>query len=170
MNATKPVTLKRKREEEQPVHHTVNKRVGAESHEQQAGSTLIPSAKPGESSKSKQKPKEKTKKSEDSKPISEKPSHERKKTDQKSQTKRTSTKIPFKPRPKIVKLAPHRPYPTVPTSSSATGPKSKRAEGNNKICVTRRTNLGTYLSQCKNLFIKGGYVIIKVSITCRASD
>jgi hypothetical protein len=72
---------------------------------------------------------------------------------------RNATKVPFKPRPKIVKLNPHRPYPSVPTSSSATGPRSKRKEGNNKICITRRTDLGAYLSRCKDLFVKEGYVL-----------
>lgn len=65
--------------------------------------------------------------------------------------------IPLKPKPKIVKLAPKRPYPTVPTSSNATGPRSKRKEGNNKICVTRRTDLGAYLKRCKHVFVKEGF-------------
>ncbi|KAG8816036.1 hypothetical protein FRC18_001202 [Serendipita sp. 400] len=67
------------------------------------------------------------------------------------------TKAPLKRKPKIKKLAPQRPYPTVPTSSNATGPKSKRKEGNNKICITRRMELGAYLSQCRDLFVKQGY-------------
>jgi hypothetical protein len=66
--------------------------------------------------------------------------------------------IPFKPKPKIIKLTPNRPYPSVPTSSSATGPRSKRKEGNNKICVTRRTELGAYLKRCKDVFVKQGLV------------
>ncbi|KAG8831320.1 hypothetical protein FRC17_003273 [Serendipita sp. 399] len=78
-------------------------------------------------------------------------------------TRSIPTKGPLKRRPKITKLAPQRPYPTVPTSSSATGPKSKRKEGNNKICVTRRTTLGAYLSQCRNLFVKQGYTELYLS-------
>jgi hypothetical protein len=64
--------------------------------------------------------------------------------------------VPLKPKPKIIKLTPNRPYPSVPTSSSATGPRSKRKEGNNKICVTRRTDLGAYLTRCKDVFVKQG--------------
>jgi hypothetical protein len=64
--------------------------------------------------------------------------------------------IPLKPKPTIIKLAPNRPYPSVPTSSSATGPRSKRKEGNNKICVTRNTDLGAYLTRCKDVFVKQG--------------
>ena len=77
-----------------------------------------------------------------------------------SKPKRKSTqgRGPLAPKPKIVKLKPARPYPTVPTSSSATVPKSRRAEGRNKICVTRRTELGSYLRQCRNVLTKDGYV------------
>jgi ribonuclease P/MRP protein subunit RPP20 len=64
--------------------------------------------------------------------------------------------VPLKPKPTIIKLAPNRPYPSVPTSSSATGPRSKRKEGNNKICVTRNTDLGAYLTRCKDVFVKQG--------------
>jgi hypothetical protein len=65
---------------------------------------------------------------------------------------------PLAPKPKITKLKPARPYPTVPTSSSATVPKSRRAEGRNKVCVTRRTELGSYLRQCREVLTKDGYV------------
>ena len=68
---------------------------------------------------------------------------------------------PLAPKPKIVKLKPARPYPTVPTSSSATVPKSRRAEGRNKICVTRRTELGSYLRQCRSVLTKDGYVHVQ---------
>lgn len=69
-------------------------------------------------------------------------------------------KGPLKPKPNITKLAPVRPYPTVPTSSSATGPRSKRKEGNNKICVSRKTPLAAYLHQCRDVFLKQGYVMV----------
>lgn len=62
-----------------------------------------------------------------------------------------------KPRPKINKLVPQRPFPTVPTSVSATGPRSAHQEGKNLICVTRKTKLGSYLRRCKELVIKDGY-------------
>lgn len=65
---------------------------------------------------------------------------------------------PLAPKPKIIKLKPARPYPTVPTSSSATVPKSRRAEGRNKVCVTRRTELGSYLRQCRDVLTKDGSV------------
>lgn len=54
------------------------------------------------------------------------------------------------------KLAPPRPWPSVPTSSNATGPRSARAEGNNMICITRKTTLGEYLRRCKKLVIEDG--------------
>lgn len=61
------------------------------------------------------------------------------------------------PRPRINKLAPQRPFPTVPTSVSATGPRSAHQEGKNFICVTRKTKLGSYLRRCKDIIIKDGY-------------
>jgi hypothetical protein len=54
------------------------------------------------------------------------------------------------------KLKPPRPFPTVPTSVSATGPRSAHHEGKNYICVTRRTSLGAYMRRCKDLIIKDG--------------
>ena len=60
---------------------------------------------------------------------------------------------------RIRKLAPRRPYPTVPTSMSATGPRSAHTEGKNFICITRRTPLGAYLRRCKEVIMKDGYVI-----------
>lgn len=59
---------------------------------------------------------------------------------------------------KIRKLEPPRPFPTVPTSVSATGPRSAHTEGKNYITVTRKTKLGAYLRRCKDLFINDGYV------------
>lgn len=79
----------------------------------------------------------------------------------KAKKKTTQGRGPLAPKPKIVKLKPARPYPTVPTSSSATVPKSRRAEGRNKICVTRRTELGSYLRQCRNVLTKDGYVHVQ---------
>ncbi|KAI0648349.1 hypothetical protein C8Q79DRAFT_999715 [Trametes meyenii] len=64
---------------------------------------------------------------------------------------------------KVRKLAPPRPFPTVPTSVSATGPRSAHTEGKNYICVTRRTELGAYLRRCKDVFIKDGYKTLHLS-------
>lgn len=66
-----------------------------------------------------------------------------------------------KPSHKIRKLAPPRPFPTVPTSVSATGPKSQHKKGKNWICITRRTALGAYLRRCKELVMKDGYVRVE---------
>ena len=60
---------------------------------------------------------------------------------------------------KVRKLVPPRPFPTVPTSVSATGPRSAHKEGKNHICITRRTELGAYLRRCKELFLKDGCVV-----------
>ncbi|OBZ75106.1 hypothetical protein A0H81_04850 [Grifola frondosa] len=68
-----------------------------------------------------------------------------------------------KPAHKIRKLAPPRPFPTVPTSVSATGPRSAHTEGKNYICITRRTNLGAYLRRCKDVFMKDGYKTLHLS-------
>ena len=59
---------------------------------------------------------------------------------------------------RIRKLVPPRPFPTVPTSSSATGPRSAHAEGKNRICITRKTKLGMYLRRCKEVILKDGCV------------
>lgn len=66
---------------------------------------------------------------------------------------------PAKPvvkRPKINKLTPPRPFPTVPASVSATGPRSAHSEGKNYICVTRRTPLAAYLRRCKDVILEDG--------------
>ncbi|KAI0668447.1 hypothetical protein C8Q78DRAFT_979647 [Trametes maxima] len=69
-----------------------------------------------------------------------------------------------KPSPhKIRKLVPPRPFPTVPTSVSATGPRSAHTEGKNYICVTRRTELGAYLRRCKEVFLRDGYKTLHLS-------
>ncbi|KAG6900457.1 hypothetical protein C0993_010504 [Termitomyces sp. T159_Od127] len=57
---------------------------------------------------------------------------------------------------RINKLVPPRPFPTVPTSVSATGPRSAHKEGKNLICVTRKTALGAYLRRCKDVILKDG--------------
>lgn len=67
-----------------------------------------------------------------------------------------TTKDATRPAHKVRKLVPPRPFPTVPTSVSATGPRSAHTEGKNHICVTRRTELGAYLRRCKDVFMKDG--------------
>ena len=54
------------------------------------------------------------------------------------------------------KLKPPRPFPTVPTSVSATGPRSAHLNGKNYICITRKTPLGMYLRRCKDVVLKDG--------------
>ncbi|KZT11105.1 uncharacterized protein LAESUDRAFT_630791, partial [Laetiporus sulphureus 93-53] len=63
----------------------------------------------------------------------------------------------------IRKLLPPRPFPTVPTSVSATGPRSAHTEGKNNICITRKTPLGAYLRRCKDVFMKDGYRTLHLS-------
>jgi len=62
-------------------------------------------------------------------------------------------------RPRINKLAPPRPFPTVPKSVSATGPRSAHKEGKNFLCLSRKTSLGAYMRRCKDVIIKDGYAI-----------
>ncbi|KAG6861656.1 hypothetical protein C0995_013658 [Termitomyces sp. Mi166 len=64
---------------------------------------------------------------------------------------------------RINKLAPPRPFPTVPTSVSATGPRSAHKEGKNFICITRKTALGAYLRRCKDVVLKNGYKTLHFS-------
>lgn len=59
----------------------------------------------------------------------------------------------------VRKLAPSRPFPVVPTSVSASGPKSAHHEGKNLICVTRKTSLAAYLRKCKQLVMEDGCVL-----------
>ncbi|KAE9398356.1 hypothetical protein BT96DRAFT_822167 [Gymnopus androsaceus JB14] len=68
-----------------------------------------------------------------------------------------------KPRQRIKKLAPARPFPSVPTAVSATGPRSAHTEGKNLICITRKTSLGAYMRRCKNIIIKDGYNTLHLS-------
>lgn len=63
------------------------------------------------------------------------------------------------PKERVIKLAPPRPFPTVPTSVSATGPRSAHTEGKNCICVTRKTPLGAYLRRCKEVILKDGQAL-----------
>lgn len=72
-----------------------------------------------------------------------------------------SETLPAKPRQNIRKLVPPRPFPTVPTSVSATGPRSAHKEGKNYICLTRKTPLGAYLRRCKDVILKDGYGLQK---------
>jgi ribonuclease P/MRP protein subunit RPP20 len=73
-----------------------------------------------------------------------------------------------KPKHKIKKLVPPRPFPTVPASVSATGPRSAHKEGKNYICITRKTPLGAYLRRCKEVIMKDGSVTF--IITYRRSN
>ncbi|KAJ3770323.1 hypothetical protein FB446DRAFT_172697 [Lentinula raphanica] len=66
-------------------------------------------------------------------------------------------------KPLIHKLTPARPFPIVPTSMSASGPRSAHTEGKNLICITRNTSLGAYMRRCKNLIIKDGYKTLHLS-------
>ncbi|KAJ7677267.1 hypothetical protein B0H17DRAFT_945183 [Mycena rosella] len=70
---------------------------------------------------------------------------------------------PRQQRSRINKLAPTRPFPTVPTSVSATGPRSAHREGKNLICITRKTPLNTYIRRCKNAIIDDGYKTLHLS-------
>ena len=66
-------------------------------------------------------------------------------------------------RPHIRKLVPPRPFPTVSSASSATGPRSAHHEGKNNICITRKTKLAAYLRRCKALLVDDGFKELKLS-------
>jgi len=66
-------------------------------------------------------------------------------------------------RRRINKLVPPRPFPTVPTSVSATGPRSAHTEGKNYVCLTRKTSLGAYMRRCKDVVLKDGYTTLYLS-------
>ncbi|KAJ7168376.1 hypothetical protein C8R43DRAFT_984165 [Mycena crocata] len=70
---------------------------------------------------------------------------------------------PKSQRGRINKLAPTRPFPTVPAAVSATGPRSAHKEGKNLICITRKTPLDSYLRRCKNAIINDGYKTLHLS-------
>ncbi|KAF5324900.1 hypothetical protein D9611_004178 [Ephemerocybe angulata] len=67
------------------------------------------------------------------------------------------------PRSRIRKLTPARPWPLVPTSVSATGPRSAHKDGKNMICITRKTGLGAYMRRCKDVILKDGYKVLHLS-------
>lgn len=78
-------------------------------------------------------------------------------------------------RRRIKKLTPPRPFPTVPTSVSATGPHSAHSEGKNYICITRRTPLATYLRRCKGIIMVDGWVtsflvVLTTSNVCQGTN
>ncbi|KAG1865267.1 hypothetical protein F4604DRAFT_995936 [Suillus subluteus] len=75
----------------------------------------------------------------------------------------TSQPAALNNRPKIRKLAPPRPFPTVAPSAPATAPRSLHTEGKNNICVTRRTKLAAYLRRCKALILEDGFKEIRLS-------
>ena len=80
---------------------------------------------------------------------------------------------PTKPeakRPRIKKLTPPRPFPTVPASVSATGPRSARSEGKNYICITRNTPLAAYLRRCKDVVLEDGWVASFLTCLAMTSD
>ena len=79
----------------------------------------------------------------------------KKKEESKDSSKPHDQKIRH-PHRRINKLVPPRPYPTVPASVSATGPRSNHKEGKNLICITRKTSLACYLRRCKDVIIKDG--------------
>ncbi|KAG5642402.1 hypothetical protein DXG03_002834 [Asterophora parasitica] len=64
---------------------------------------------------------------------------------------------------RINKLVPPRPFPTVPTSVSATGPRSAHKEGKNFICLSRKTPLGAYMRRCKDIILNDGYKTLHFS-------
>lgn len=95
---------------------------------------------------------------------------ERQKEKEKERGKKATTPVvaPVKATPQpsirrenIRKLAPPRPFPTVHSSVSASGPKSAHKEGKNLICITRHTPLAAYLSRCKKLLVDEGCVFLK---------
>lgn len=63
-----------------------------------------------------------------------------------------------KPVRKRHRLGTSRPWPSVPGSSNATGPRSARADGNNKFLISRKVELAVYLRKLKECVLKEGYV------------
>ncbi|KAI6009443.1 hypothetical protein F5J12DRAFT_891551 [Pisolithus orientalis] len=74
---------------------------------------------------------------------------------------------PPRKRPRILKLAPPRPYPTVPIGRSATGPRSTSTRPSPDeplcLCVTRKTALAAYIRRCKSAFLQDGAREIRLS-------
>ena len=71
-----------------------------------------------------------------------------------------------RPTPAFRKLDPPKPFPAVPASVSATGPKSQHHEGKNMIMISRKTKLAAYLRRCKDLIVKDGYVYFTSALAC----
>ncbi|KAI5987533.1 hypothetical protein EDD15DRAFT_2580796 [Pisolithus albus] len=74
---------------------------------------------------------------------------------------------PLRKRLRIRKLAPPRPYPTVPLGRSATGPRSTSARPSPDepmcLCVTRKTALPVYIRRCTSAFLQDGAREIRLS-------
>ena len=74
---------------------------------------------------------------------------------------------PSRKRLRIRKLAPPRPFPTVPPGRSATSPRSTSLrptpDDPTCICVTRKTNLGAYIRRCKSAFLEHGARELRLS-------
>lgn len=83
--------------------------------------------------------------------------------DQPGPSQKPETQPNPKRRPRIRKLAPSRPFPTVASASSATGPRSTHHEGKNNICITRKTKLAAYLRRCKALLVDDGFKELRLS-------
>ncbi|TFY70678.1 hypothetical protein EVG20_g2328 [Dentipellis fragilis] len=81
----------------------------------------------------------------------------------KGKEKATATAEAQEPKHKIRRLAPPRPFPTVPTSVNATGPRSTHHEGKNYIAITRKTQMGGYLRRIKDVVLKDGYRTIHLN-------
>ncbi|KAF8638869.1 hypothetical protein AX17_001925 [Amanita inopinata Kibby_2008] len=64
---------------------------------------------------------------------------------------------------RVKKLVPPRPWPVIPPSQNATGPRSAQKEGKNYICLTRKTTLSSYMRRCKSLILNDGYKTIHLS-------
>ncbi|KAK0474937.1 hypothetical protein IW261DRAFT_1568428 [Armillaria novae-zelandiae] len=67
------------------------------------------------------------------------------------------------PETKRRRLSAPRPFPIVPASVSATGPRSAHKQGKNLICISRKTTLGAYMRRCKDLAVKDGYKTLHLS-------
>jgi len=92
-------------------------------------------------------------------PVLQNPNNSEKKKQGKGKNQKrpeTSQMRPNSPHGRVNKLKPPRPFPTVPASVSATGPRSAHREGKNLICITRHTSLGVYMRRCKKLIIEDG--------------
>ncbi|KAG6331261.1 hypothetical protein ID866_7825 [Astraeus odoratus] len=70
-------------------------------------------------------------------------------------------------RPRIRKLAPPRPFPSVPPGRSATAPRSTSSHPSPAeptcLCVTRKTALAAYIRRCKTAFLDYGAREVRLS-------